>query len=137
MITGYTTGVFDLFHIGHLNILKNAKALCDRLIVGVSSDELVFQYKSKRPVIPFEERLEIVRSLSCVDAVVRREIRDKYEEWKRLRFDVIFVGDDWYDSREWKEWEAKLTMTDVHIVYLPYTPGRSTTEIIERIRNGR
>ena len=134
MITGYTTGVFDLFHIGHLNVLRTARSLCDRLIVGVSTDELMFQYKGRYPIIPFKERIEIIRSLSCVDAVVMREVRDKYEEWKRLKFDVVFVGDDWYGSKEWKEWEAKLREINVYVIYLPYTPGRSSTKIIERIR---
>lgn len=134
MIIGYTTGVFDLFHIGHLNILRGAKALCDRLIVGVSTDELVFQYKKKLPVIPFEERIKIVRSIGYVDCVIRREIRDKYEEWKRLKFDVIFVGDDWHQDKKWKKWEAKLLKLGVRIVYLPHTPDQSTTKIIKALK---
>jgi len=137
MIMGYTTGVFDLFHIGHLNILRSAKALCDRLIVGVSTDELAFQYKKKYPVIPFEERIEIVRSVGCVDSAIRREIRDKHEEWKRLGFDVIFVGNDWYGNKEWKKWEAKLMTIGVRIIYLPHTPSQSTTKIIEGIRGSK
>jgi len=134
MIIGYTTGVFDLFHIGHLNLLRGAKALCGILIVGVSTDELVFQYKKKLPVIPFEERIEIVRSISYVDCAVRREIRDKVKEWEQLKFDVAFVGNDWWGNGEWIQWAQKLRGAGVGIVYLPHTPNRSTTEIIESIR---
>ena len=88
---GYTTGVFDLFHIGHLNMLRNAKSLCDKLIVGVTTDELV-NYKNKKAVIPFHERIEIVRNIKCVDAVVPQESMDKLEACKKLKFDIMFVG---------------------------------------------
>ncbi|GAF79491.1 unnamed protein product [marine sediment metagenome] len=131
MIIGWTTGAFDLFHIGHLNILRSAKALCDRLMVGVSTDELVFQYKKKHPIIPFAERIDIVRSVDYVDCAIRREIMNKYEEWKRLKFDVTFVGDDWYQDKKWKKWETKLLKLNVKIAYLPYTPNQSTTKIIK------
>lgn len=134
MITGYTTGVFDLFHIGHLNILRSAKAMCDRLLVGVNTDELVFHYKKKRPIIPFEERIEIVRGVKYVDCAIRREIRDKYEEYKRLKFDVCFVGDDWYRSEEWERWEKELKNVGVKIVYFPNTPEQSTTMISNKIK---
>ncbi|EKE4926308.1 adenylyltransferase/cytidyltransferase family protein [Campylobacter coli] len=90
---GYTSGVYDLFHIGHLNLLKNAKGLCDKLIVGVTIDELV-QYKNKKSVIPFSERIEIVRSIKYVDAAIPQENIDKYQMWEKLHFDVLFVGDD-------------------------------------------
>ena len=93
MITGYTTGVFDLFHIGHLNLLKNAKGLCDKLIVGVTVDELV-TYKGKRALIPFEDRIEIVRSCKYVDAVVPQYDMDKLSACKKIGADVLFVGDD-------------------------------------------
>ncbi len=96
MIIGYTTGVYDLFHIGHLRLLRNAKAMCDKLIVGVSTDELV-SYKFKKVVIPFSERIEIVQSIRFVDAVIPQENMDKMEAWKKLKFDVMFVGDDWYE----------------------------------------
>lgn len=92
---GYTSGVYDLFHIGHLNLLKNAKGLCDKLIVGVTIDELV-QYKNKKSVIPFSERIEIVRSIKYVDAAIPQENIDKYQMWEKLHFDVLFVGDDWF-----------------------------------------
>ena len=135
MITGYTTGVFDLFHVGHLNILRSARALCDRLIVGVSTDELTFQYKKKHPIVPFAERIEIVRALSCVDAAIRRDVRDKYDEWRRLKFNVVFVGDDWYDCDDWRGWEDRLDVQGVSVVYLPNTPHTSTSSIVEKIRS--
>ncbi|HZX09942.1 MAG TPA: adenylyltransferase/cytidyltransferase family protein [Acidobacteriota bacterium] len=133
MIIGYTTGVFDLFHIGHLNILRSAKSMCDRLLVGVSTDELVFHYKKKRPIIPFRERIEIVRSISFVDCAIRREIRDKYEEWKQFKFDITFVGNDWYQDENWERWEKELLNLGVKIIYFPNTPNQSTTKIVETI----
>jgi len=135
MRVGYTTGVFDLFHVGHLNIMS-ARALCDRLIVGVSTDGLAMEYKHKSPVITYRDRAEIVRSLECVNTVIRREIMDKVEEWRRLKFDVVFVGDDWFEDKRWRRWEAALIEHGVEIVYLPNTPGISTTEIIDHIKKG-
>jgi len=137
MIIGYTTGVYDLFHIGHLNLLKNAKGLCDKLIVGVTTDELV-SYKNKRAVIPFEERQEIVRNISYVDAVVPQESMDKMEAWKRLNFDIMFVGDDWHKSSKWEVLEKEFNELSVKIVYFPYTKGTSSTlinEVLEGLRN--
>ena len=139
MIIGYTTGVFDLFHIGHLNLLKNAKGLCDKLIVGVTTDELV-SYKNKRAVIPFDERVEIVRNISFVDAVVPQSSMDKFEAWNKIKFDVMFVGDDWYDTPKWKELDLKFKDLGVNIIYFPYTKGTSSTLINEtllKIRNER
>lgn len=106
MIIGYAAGVFDLFHIGHLNLLKNAKGMCDKLIVGVTTDELVL-YKGKRAVIPFSERLEIVRSIKYVDAVVPQEDMDKLTMCKKLKANVLFVGDDWYASEKWENYEKE------------------------------
>lgn len=128
MIIGYTTGVFDLFHIGHLNMLKNAKAMCDRLIVGVTTDELV-QYKNKKAVIRFEERLEIVRSIKYVDVAIPQSDMDKFKMWEKLRFDVIFVGDDWYGNDKWREFDRVFNEVGVRIVYFPYTQGTSSTLI--------
>jgi len=128
LIIGYTTGVFDLFHIGHLNLLKNAKGLCDKLIVGVSTDEIV-QYKNKTPVIPFEDRIEIVRSIKFVDIAIPQKNIDKYEAWNRLKFNRMFVGDDWYNSESWNSYEEKLSQVGVDIIYLPYTPDVSSTKI--------
>lgn len=135
-IIGYTSGVYDLFHIGHLNLLKNAKGLCDKLIVGVSIDELV-AYKHKRSVIPFEERLEIVRSIKYVDAAIPQEDLDKFKMWEKLHFDVLFVGDDWFNHPRWKDMEDKFRAVNVRIVYFPYTKGTSSTllnETLQKIR---
>jgi glycerol-3-phosphate cytidylyltransferase len=133
---GYTTGVFDLFHIGHLTLLKNAKGLCDKLIVGVTVDELV-AYKNKRAVIPFEERLEIVRSIKYVDAAIPQYDMDKFEMWNKLSFDVMFVGDDWYRSDRWVQLEEKFSDVGVRVVYFPYTPGTSSTIINQTLQDLR
>ena len=136
MIIGYTTGVFDLFHIGHLTMLKNAKSMCDKLIVGVTVDELV-KYKHKKAVIPFEERIEIVRSIEFVDAAIPQNTMDKFETWQRLKFDVMFVGDDWYGSAKWQEYERQLNEVGVRIIYFPYTKGTSSTLINQTLINLR
>ncbi len=137
MIIGYTSGVFDLFHIGHLNLLKNAKGLCDKLIVGVTTDELV-AYKNKKAVIPFAERMEIVRNISYVDAVVPQENMDKFALWEKLKYDIMFVGDDWYDTPKWREYEKQFNKVGVKIIYFPYTKGTSSTlinQILQRERS--
>lgn len=131
---GYTTGVYDMFHIGHLNILKKAKEQCEHLIVGVSTDEVVEQYKHKKPVIPFEERLAIVQAIRYVDEVVPQTNMDKFEAWKALRFDVLFHGSDWKNSAMYNEIEQKLNAVGVDVVFFPHTEGVSTTDLIERIR---
>ena len=128
MTIGYTSGVYDLFHVGHLNMLRNAKSLCDKLIVGVTTDELV-SYKNKKAVIPFHERIEIVRNIKCVDTVVPQEDMDKMKQWQKLKFDVIFVGDDWYNTDKWKEFEIDFKEVGVQIVYFPYTKGISSTKL--------
>ena len=124
---GYTTGVFDMFHIGHLNILRRAKEQCDYLIVGVSTDELVKEYKNKTPIIPFEERAEIVQSIDCVDRVIAQENRDKYEAWRELKFDVMFVGDDWKGKPLFMKVEEEFKKVGVDVVYFPYTKDTSST----------
>ncbi len=136
MTIGYTTGVFDLFHIGHLNLLKNAKGLCDKLIVGVTTDELV-SYKGKKAVIPFEERLEIVRNIQYVDAVIPQESMDKMKNWKKLKYDVMFVGDDWYNTPKWEDFEVQFKAVGVKIVFFPYTKGTSSTLINDVLKNLR
>lgn len=136
MKLGYTSGVYDLFHIGHLNLLKNAKGLCDKLIVGVTVDDLVL-YKNKRSVIPFTERAEIVRNIKCVDVVIPQEDIDKFKMWEKLHFDVLFVGDDWFKSPSWQEMEQKFKDVGVRVVYFPYTKGTSSTilnETLQKIR---
>ena len=135
--TGYTTGVFDMFHIGHLNLLKNAKKQCDRLIVGVSTDELVETYKNKKPIIPFEERIEIVRELKCVDEVVPQLSMDKMEAWKRLHFDALFHGSDWKDSDMYKKIVEEFSTIGVDVVFLPHTEGVSSTllsNVLQKMR---
>lgn len=133
---GYTTGVFDLFHIGHLTLLKNAKGLCDRLIVGVTVDELV-AYKNKKSVIPFAERLEIVRSIQYVDAAVPQYDMDKFAMWRKLHFDILFVGDDWHQSQKWMDLEQKFEEVGVQILYFPYTQGTSSTLINQTLKQLR
>lgn len=139
MITGYTAGVFDLFHIGHLNLLKNAKQLCDSLIVGVTTDELSMKVKNKKPVICFEERAEIVKNIKFVDKVVPQITMDKLSAWNNLRFNKMFVGSDWKGSSSWEEYENIFKPLDVQIVYLPHTDGISSTHlknILERLCSG-
>ena len=127
-IIGYTTGVFDLFHIGHLNIIKRAKANCDELIVGVNTDELVESYKSKSPIIPFEDRIEIVRSINYVDKVLPVTHRDKVKQFKEINYDVLFVGDDWKGSEIFNELEKYLISKDSKIIYLSYTQNISSSK---------
>ena len=131
---GYTTGVFDLFHIGHLNILKRAKEQCEYLIVGVSKDELVETYKHKRPVIPFAERFEIVKAIKYVDEVVAQVSMDKLKAWERLHYNVLFHGSDWKGSSMYDEVENKLKSVGVDVVFLPHTEGTSSTTISERLK---
>jgi glycerol-3-phosphate cytidylyltransferase len=126
-IVGYTTGVFDLFHIGHLRILQRAKSRCDWLIVGVSSDELVQSYKDKKPVIPFEERKEIVSALKCVDEVIPQTHRDKVAAYHEIKFDIMFVGSDWKGSDLFSKVEAELAEFGVDVVYFEYTRNVSST----------
>jgi glycerol-3-phosphate cytidylyltransferase len=127
MIVGYTTGVFDLFHIGHLNILRKSKEFCDYLIVGVSTDELVQSYKTKTPVIPFNERIAIIEAIKYVDKVVPQENRDKIAAWEKYNFSFMFVGDDWKNSDLFVGTEEKLREKGVKIVYFPYTKSTSST----------
>jgi glycerol-3-phosphate cytidylyltransferase len=132
MIIGYTTGVYDLFHIGHLNLLKNAKGMCDKLIVGVTVDELV-EYKGKRAMIPFEDRIEIVRSCKYVDAAVPQYDMDKLAACKKLGATFLFVGDDWYGTEKWKKYEEDFAREGIKIVYFSYTKGISSTRISEAL----
>ena len=136
MIIGYTSGVYDLFHIGHLNLLRNAKNMCDKLIVGVTTDELV-SYKNKKAVIPHNERMEIVRAIQYVDAVIPQENMDKFEMWEKIKFDVMFVGDDWYNTPKWEEIENKFKAVGVRIIYFPYTKGTSSTLINQTLEQLR
>lgn len=128
MIIGYTAGVYDLFHIGHLTLLKNARGLCDKLIVGVTVDELVL-YKGKHAMIPYSDRAEIIRAIKYVDAVVPQYDMDKLAMCKKLKANVLFVGDDWYDTEKWKQYEEEFSREGIKIVYFPYTKGVSSTQI--------
>ena len=130
MIVGYTTGVFDLFHIGHLKLLQKAKAMCDCLVVGVTVDDLV-EYKGVKAFIPFEERLEIIQNLQCVDvAIAQREI-DKVKAHDKLKYDLLFVGDDWFGSESWVSMESDLKQRGVKVIYFPYTSKTSSTKLRE------
>lgn len=129
MITGYTTGVYDMFHIGHLNIIRRAKEQCDYLIVGVSTDDLVRQEKNKSPVIPYEERAAIISSLKYVDLVIPQTDKDKFRAWEMYHFQKMFVGSDWKGTPQWEKYEKEFTPVGVEIVYLPHTDGISSTKL--------
>jgi glycerol-3-phosphate cytidylyltransferase len=137
MVLGYTSGVYDLFHVGHLNLLNKAKAMCDKLIVGVTSDELMMKYKNKNAVIPYIERAEIVSNIKAVDLVVPQQNMDKFETWKKLKFNIMFVGDDWYNTKKWESIEKDFLKESVKIMYFPYTKGTSSTIINQTLENLR
>ena len=140
MRIGYLTGVFDLFHIGHLRLIKAAKAFCDVLIVAVITDEAVLERKGKPPIIPYEQRAEIVRAISGVAEVIPQKGGNWHkvvEAHDRLKYDVLFVGDEYYNSEDWNYYDRDLTLRGVSIVYLPYTEGVSTTKIVQAHRGGR
>lgn len=130
-IIGYTTGVFDLFHIGHLNVLKRAKLECDYLIVGVSTDELCMEAKNKKPIIPFQERIEIVEAVRFVDEVVPQINYNKEEAWNNLKFDKMFVGDDWKGTDKWNQLEKDFKKINVEICYFSYTSHTSSSKLRE------
>lgn len=133
MTIGYTTGTFDMFHIGHLNILRRAKEQCDYLIVGVSTDELVEEYKHHPTFVPYEERCEIVRSIRYVDEVVPQENRDKIAAFHKYGFNVMFVGDDWKGSELFTQVERYLNDHGASVVYFPYTKGTSSSILREKL----
>jgi glycerol-3-phosphate cytidylyltransferase len=126
-IVGYAPGAYDLFHIGHLNILRNAAAQCDHLIAGVVSDEMLLRAKGRAPVIPLEERMEIVGSLRCVDAVHAEVLPNKLDTWRQVRFDVIFKGDDWRGTPKGDKLEQDFAAVGVEVRYFPYTMHTSST----------
>ena len=128
---GYTTGVFDMFHVGHLNILHRAKEQCDYLIVGVSTDENVLRYKHKKPVIPYKDRKAIVEAVRYVDEVVPQEDMDKMAAWRRLHFDALFHGDDWKGTVMYEEVETKLKSVGCDMVFIPHTDGISSSLLRE------
>jgi len=132
---GYTTGVFDLFHVGHLNILKKSKELCEFLIVGVSTDELVSSYKNKTPVIPYDERIAIIEAIRYVDKVVPQKTRDKMAAYDKYKFDVMFVGDDWKDNELFSKVEKELNENGSSVVYFPYTKHTSSSMLINALES--
>lgn len=124
---GYAAGAYDLFHIGHLNILKRAREQCDYLIAGVVSDDMLELTKNLRPTIPLEERLEIVRSIRYVDEAVVETVPDKLEMWRQVGFTVFFKGDDWRGTEKGLRLEREFAAVGVEVVYFPYTANTSST----------
>lgn len=133
--TGYTAGVYDMFHVGHLNILKQAKEMCDFLVVGITTDELSLKKKNKLPVIPYEERVEIVEAIKYVDKVIPQEDSNKVLAHNIVDFDVIFVGDDWKGTEVWNNYENEFKKMGVDVVYFPYTKVTSSTMLREKLLN--
>lgn len=134
-IIGYTTGVFDMFHVGHLNILKRAKEKCDYLIVGVSTDEVVKAYKNKTPIVNFSERKAIVESIRYVDKVVPQITMNKLDAWNELHFDIMFHGSDWQGTAMYDKIIENLNSVGVEVVFLPHTDGVSSTLLSEFLYN--
>lgn len=124
---GYTQGVFDMFHIGHLNLLRNAKAQCNKLIVGVNSNELVESYKNKLPVIDEKARAEIILALKCVDECIIVNTLDKMQIWNLLNFEAIFIGSDWKENERWNNTKIELKKVGAEVVFIDYTPNVSST----------
>ena len=135
MIIGYTQGTFDMFHIGHLNLIKNAKERCDYLIVGVNTDELVKSYKNKSAVVPLDERMEIISAIKYVDKVVSCSTLDKKEMFNNNHFDLLFIGDDWKGNERWIKTEEEMTQLGVKLVFLPYTKNTNSTLLREKLGN--
>lgn len=134
-IIGYTTGVFDLFHVGHLNILKNAKSVCDYLIVGVTTDDEVLRVKNKRPIIPFAERIRIVEAIKYVDKAVPEEDVDKIKAWHKYKYDIMIKGNDWENSPRFNCLKPKFDELGIEIVFFEYTQGTSSTELRKVLNN--
>lgn len=133
---GYTTGVYDMFHIGHLNVIQRAKAQCDYLVVGVTTDELCFKRKKKYPIICEADRMAIVRALRCVDEVVPQEDMDKLAAVIKYHADAVFVGSDWKGTEAWNEYEKELAEIGCTVVYLEHTDGISSTILRDRLNKG-
>lgn len=133
-IIGYTAGAFDLFHIGHLNLLKQSKANCDYLIVGVTTDDLILKTKNKTPVIPYSERIQIIQELKCVDQVVCQDDLDKVKAWEKYHYHILFSGDDWKTSDRWKKYVEELEKNNVQTKFFPYTKTTSSTLITKVLK---
>lgn len=132
---GYTQGTFDLFHIGHLNLINNAKKYCEYLIVGVNSDELVMNYKNKKTNINEQNRAKIVNAIKGVDKVIITKTLDKLKIKEVLKFDAIFIGDDWKENARWKKTEEDMKKIGIDVVFLPHTDGISTTQITQKLKS--
>ena len=132
---GFTQGAFDMFHIGHLNLIKNAKAQCKYLIVGINSDELIKSYKSKEAIIPISERMAIVEAIKYVDEVVITDTLDKMKIVKEKKCNAIFVGSDWKDNARWLKTKEEMHQIGVDVIFLPYTEKTSSTLISEKLNN--
>lgn len=130
---GYTTGVFDMFHIGHLNIIKQSKENCDFLIVGVTSDEEVMRVKNKKTIIPLEQRIKIVEAIKYVDKVIIEDDVDKIKAWNEIHYDILFKGSDWKNSSEFTKYENFFFDKGVEICFFEYTPGISSSKIREKL----
>ena len=130
---GYTTGVFDMFHIGHLNLLKRAKEQCDRLIVGVTTDRLCYERKAKYPIISEQDRMAIISELRCVDDVIFQDDMDKMRMVKNYHVNVVFVGSDWKGSKSWENYEKQFATAGCSVVYLNHTEGISSSILRERL----
>lgn len=133
-IIGYTTGIFDLFHVGHLNVLKRSKKKCDKLIVGVTTDELAMKLKKKKPIFNFDERIKIVKNIKCVDKVVPQKKIDEIRDHDKYHFHVIFKGDDWKGTKKWQKLEEQFKNRGVRVIYFPYTKGVSSSILRKRIK---
>ncbi len=131
---GYTQGTFDLFHVGHLNLLENASKQCDILIVGVNSDALVQEYKNKTPIIPEQDRCRIVKSLKVVTQAIVVDTLDKLEIHKSIKFDAIFIGDDWINNDRWIKTKEDLSKIEVDTIFLTHTDGISSSILKEKIK---
>ena len=134
---GYTQGTYDLFHIGHLNLLKHAKEQCEYLIVGINTDKLVSEYKCKVPVINENDRAKIVEAIKYVDEVIITDTLDKLEIYNRKKFDVVFIGNDWKGSSRWNKTVDDLKKIGIEVIFLPHTDGVSTTQITTHLLKGK
>ncbi len=134
-IKGYTTGVFDMFHIGHLNIIKKSKQNCDYLIVGITTDELCMKIKGKKPIVPFSERVEIVRALKYVDEVIAQDRVDEIGDYQKYEFDRIFKGSDWKNTEKWNTLEEYFLSVDVKVMFFEYTDTTTSTELRKKLLN--
>lgn len=134
-VIGFTAGTFDMFHIGHLNLIKNARSRCDYLIVGVNTDRLVRAYKEKNVIVPLAERIEIIRSLRFVDEVMEVDDLDKKVSWNQKHYDLLFIGDDWKGNPRWEETAKEMKRYGVQTIFLPHTEGTNSTLLREKLGN--